>query len=186
MDPLGDWTKVGLVIYDSQVPIGRKTISLCGPQNLQHDWFSTCLFLYAGATPEYLAGQYILQGASSLLPVMALAPQEGEKVLDMCAAPGGKTTHIAALMNNTGVVYANEPNRNRTKAVVGNVHRMGITNTIISSIDGRRYPKVSRARRHVNRSIFTKIFGASLEKCFLKTCHISYYLLWFPNTTEAV
>ena len=47
-----------------------------------------------GATPEYLAGHYMLQGGSSLLPVMALAPHEGEKVLDMAAAPGGKTTYI--------------------------------------------------------------------------------------------
>ena len=48
----------------------------------------------SGATPEYLAGHYMLQGGSSLLPVMALAPQENEKILDMAAAPGGKTTYI--------------------------------------------------------------------------------------------
>ena len=52
------------------------------------------LLLFTGATPEYLAGHYMLQGASSFLPVMALAPQENEKVLDMCAAPGGKSTYI--------------------------------------------------------------------------------------------
>jgi len=52
------------------------------------------LFLILGATPEYLAGHYMLQGASSMLPVMALAPQEKERILDMCAAPGGKTTYI--------------------------------------------------------------------------------------------
>ena len=68
LDPVGKWSKVGLVIYSSQVPVG--------------------------ATPEYLAGHYLIQGAASFLPVMALAPQENERVLDMCAAPGGKTTHI--------------------------------------------------------------------------------------------
>lgn len=49
---------------------------------------------FLGATPEYLAGHYMLQGGSSFLPVMALAPQENERILDMAAAPGGKTTYI--------------------------------------------------------------------------------------------
>lgn len=53
---------------------------------------------HTGATPEYLAGQYMLQGASSFLPVMALSPQEGESVLDMSAAPGGKTTYLGEHM----------------------------------------------------------------------------------------
>ena len=48
-----------------------------------------------GATPEYLCGHYMLQSASSLLPVMALAPQMNERILDMAAAPGGKTTYLA-------------------------------------------------------------------------------------------
>jgi 25S rRNA (cytosine2870-C5)-methyltransferase len=72
VDPLDKWTKVGLVIYNSQVPIG--------------------------ATPEYLSGHYMLQGASSFLPVMALAPQPNERVLDMCAAPGGKASYIGKSM----------------------------------------------------------------------------------------
>ena len=54
---------------------------------------------------------------------MALAPQPGERVLDMASAPGGKTTHIAAIMNNTGMILANDANKDRCKAVVGNVHR---------------------------------------------------------------
>jgi len=116
LDPVGKWSKVGLVVYSATVPLG--------------------------ATPEYLAGHYILQGASSLLPIMALAPQEGERILDMASAPGGKTTHIAAVMKNTGMVLANDANRDRCKAVVGNCHRLGITNTVVCSHDGRMLPKV--------------------------------------------
>lgn len=116
LDPVGKWTKVGLVVYSSQVPIG--------------------------ATPEYFAGHYMIQGASSLLPVMALAPQEGERILDMCAAPGGKTTHIASLMKNTGILFANDHSSDRIKAVVGNIHRMGIVNTVISCTDGRNLSKI--------------------------------------------
>ncbi|KAL1791454.1 putative 28S rRNA (cytosine(4447)-C(5))-methyltransferase [Sigmodon hispidus] len=116
LDPLGKWSKSGLVVYDSSVPIG--------------------------ATPEYLAGHYMLQGASSMLPVMALAPQEHERILDMCCAPGGKTSYIAQLMKNTGVILANDANAERLKSVVGNLHRLGVTNTIVSHYDGRQFPKV--------------------------------------------
>lgn len=116
LDPIGKWSKVGLVIYDSSVPIG--------------------------ATPEYLAGHYMLQGASSMLPVMALAPQEKERILDMCAAPGGKTTYIASLLKNTGLVVANDAKRERTKALVANIHRLGISNTLVCNYDGRAFPKV--------------------------------------------
>ena len=104
LDPLADWTKVGLVIFQSQVPIG--------------------------ATPEYLAGHYVIQGASSMLPVIALAPKSDEKILDLCAAPGMKTSYIAQLMKNTGTLVANDANPNRCKAVVGNLHRSGVINTV--------------------------------------------------------
>uniref|UniRef100_A0A8C5SAV7 NOP2 nucleolar protein n=1 Tax=Laticauda laticaudata TaxID=8630 RepID=A0A8C5SAV7_LATLA len=116
LDPLGKWSKTGLVVYDSSVPIG--------------------------ATPEYLAGHYMLQGASSLLPIMALAPQENERILDMCCAPGGKTSYIAQLMKNTGVILANDSNAERLHSVVGNLHRLGVTNTVVSHCDGRQFPKV--------------------------------------------
>lgn len=116
LQPIGAWTKVGLQIFDSQVPIG--------------------------ATPEYLAGQYILQAASSFLPVMALDPQENERVLDMAAAPGGKTTYISALMKNTGCVFANDANKARTKSLIANIQRLGCKNTIVCNYDAREFPKV--------------------------------------------
>lgn len=116
LQPIGSWTKVGLQIFDSQVPIG--------------------------ATPEYLAGQYILQAASSFLPVMALDPQENERILDMAAAPGGKTTYISALMKNTGCIFANDANKARTKSLIANIHRLGCKNTIVCNYDAREFPKV--------------------------------------------
>lgn len=116
LQPIGKWTKVGLQIFDSQVPIG--------------------------ATPEYLAGQYILQAASSFLPVMALEPQENERILDMAAAPGGKTTYISALMKNTGCIFANDANKARTKSLVANIQRLGCKNTIVCNYDAREFPKV--------------------------------------------
>ncbi|TVY81034.1 25S rRNA (cytosine(2870)-C(5))-methyltransferase [Lachnellula suecica] len=116
LEPVGKWSKIGLQVFESAVPLG--------------------------ATPEYLAGHYILQAASSFLPVMALAPQEHERVLDMASAPGGKTTHIAALMKNTGCIFANDSNKSRAKGLIGNIHRLGAKNTIVCNYDAREFPKV--------------------------------------------
>ncbi|KAK5828261.1 Nop16-like protein NOP2 [Linnemannia elongata] len=116
LDPVGKWSKVGLQVFDSPVPIG--------------------------ATPEYLAGHYMLQAASSFLPVMALAPQEHERVLDMASAPGGKSTYIAALLKNTGMVFANDANKDRTKSLVANIHRLGVKNAVVCNYDGREFPGV--------------------------------------------
>lgn len=116
LEPVGKWSKIGLQVFESAVPLG--------------------------ATPEYLAGHYILQAASSFLPVMALAPQEHERVLDMASAPGGKTTHIAALMKNTGCIFANDSDKQRAKGLIGNIHRLGAKNTIVCNYDAREFPKV--------------------------------------------
>jgi 25S rRNA (cytosine2870-C5)-methyltransferase len=116
VDPIDNWSKVGLVVYDSQVPVG--------------------------ATPEYLAGQYMIQSASSFLPVVALAPRENEKIVDMAAAPGGKATYIGALMKNTGILVANDLKRERIKSLVANIHRLGVRNSIVCNYDGCELPKI--------------------------------------------
>jgi 25S rRNA (cytosine2870-C5)-methyltransferase len=117
LEPVGRWSKVGLQVFESTVPLG--------------------------ATPEYLAGHYLIQAASSFLPVMALAPQPDERILDMAAAPGGKTTHMSALMRNTGAIFANDADRQRARGLIGNVHRLGCKNTIVSSLDAKKaFPKI--------------------------------------------
>lgn len=85
---------------------------------------------------------YIISGASSMLPVMALAPQENERILDMCSAPGGKSSHIASIMKNTGVLFANDANADRIKAVVGNFHRLGVVNAVVSCEDGCKFGSI--------------------------------------------
>ena len=84
----------------------------------------------------------MLQAASSFLPVIALSPQPHERVLDMSSAPGGKTTHIAALLQNTGVVFANDASKSRVKSLTANVHRLGCKNVVVCSYDGREFPRV--------------------------------------------
>lgn len=73
---------------------------------------------------------------------MALAPQENERVLDLCSAPGGKSSHIAAIMKNTGVLFSNDANKDRIKAVVGNFHRLGVMNAVVCCEDGTKFKSI--------------------------------------------
>eukprot|EP00594_Rhizosolenia_setigera_P007894 CAMPEP_0178969416 /NCGR_PEP_ID=MMETSP0789-20121207/18850_1 /TAXON_ID=3005 /ORGANISM="Rhizosolenia setigera, Strain CCMP 1694" /LENGTH=816 /DNA_ID=CAMNT_0020655559 /DNA_START=29 /DNA_END=2479 /DNA_ORIENTATION=+ len=116
LDPLADWSKVGLKIYESPVPLG--------------------------ATPEYLAGHYMLQSAASMCPVLALDPPPKSKVLDISSAPGGKTSYISQLMKNTGMILANDLRPDRQKATIGNMHRLGCRNVIVACHDGRKLGKL--------------------------------------------
>lgn len=113
-----DWSKVAIKVTESSIPIG--------------------------ATPEYLSGHYMLQSAASMNPVLALAPQPNERVLDMSAAPGGKTSYIAQMMKNSGLIIANDLKPQRQKATVANLHRLGVKNSVVCCYDGRTIPKIMK------------------------------------------
>lgn len=88
-----------------------------------------------GATPEYLQGYYYMQEKASQYAALLLDPKEGDLVLDMCAAPGSKTTQLSQLMNNKGVIIALDIKTQRLNALKNNLQRMGCINVIAYNKD---------------------------------------------------
>ncbi|MFV1948673.1 MAG: RsmB/NOP family class I SAM-dependent RNA methyltransferase [Anaerolineales bacterium] len=81
----------------------------------------------------HAAGLYYLQEPSAMVPVIILDPQPGEKILDLCAAPGGKTTQILSEMKNQGWLLANDPNPKRVQALKRNMERWGSRNSGVTN-----------------------------------------------------
>lgn len=81
----------------------------------------------------HAAGAYYLQDPSAMAVAELAAPRPGERVLDLCAAPGGKATHLSALMQDSGLLVANEVHPARVKILAENLERWGCKNTIITS-----------------------------------------------------
>lgn len=86
-----------------------------------------------GKHPYHQAGLYYVQEPSAMFVGEVVDAKPGEKVLDLCAAPGGKTTHIAAKMNGRGLLIANDVNAKRVRALSENIERLGITNAIVTN-----------------------------------------------------
>ena len=84
-----------------------------------------------GRHPYHEAGVYYIQEASAMLPAKLLEAQPGERILDLCAAPGGKSTRIGADMAGEGVLICNEIHPVRAKSLSENIERMGIVNAIV-------------------------------------------------------
>lgn len=105
--------------------------------------------LRLGSAAEHLSGLFYIQEASSMLPVSALfaGRETPRRVLDVAAAPGSKTTQIAALMGNQGGIVANEYSASRVKVLHANISRCGVKNTALTHFDGR-------------------VFGAALPESF--------------------
>ena len=101
-----------------------------------------------GATAEYLLGLYSIQEAAAQIPATMFSGLRGKKVLDACAAPGGKTVQLADFMGNTGVLVALDVKKRRLAALSNHLERCHVSNTVVYSMDARR---VSRLKLKFDR-----------------------------------
>jgi len=95
-----------------------------------------------GAGIAHAAGAFYLQDASAMAPVAALDPRPGERVLDLCAAPGGKSGQIAARLNGRGFLLSNEIEFSRARILLGNLERLGVTNAFVTSAPAEALARV--------------------------------------------
>ncbi len=131
-----------------------------------------------GKHPYHQAGLYYLQDPSAMSAATLLEPQPGERVLDLAAAPGGKTTHLAALMQGSGLLVANEIKEKRLGHLIVNVERWGAGNVIISNETPERladhfgayFDRVLVDAPCSGEGMFRKDLGARLD--------------WSPNMVE--
>lgn len=98
--------------------------------------------LTPGRHPYQLAGAYYLQDPAATAVAEALAPQPGDLVLDLAAAPGGKSTHLAALLDGAGWLVANDVHPQRAQALVGNLERCGVANATVTNEPAERLAQV--------------------------------------------
>lgn len=85
-----------------------------------------------GKHPHHAAGLYYLQDPGAMAVGALVAPRPGERVLDLAAAPGGKATHLAALMRDEGLLVANDVHAGRARELAGNLERMGVRNAVVT------------------------------------------------------
>lgn len=96
-----------------------------------------------GKLPEYEKGLFYIQSLASMLPVIVLDPQPGEKILDMCAAPGSKTTQIAALTGNKAEITAGEDDYTRAKKLESVLEQFHVKNVDLKITDGRKHGRLT-------------------------------------------
>ncbi len=115
----------------------------------QRKWNKNFIKTYSnpGKTLEHWLGHYYIQESVSGIPTLALNPKPNEKILDLCAAPGSKTTQISAKMNNTGTILANDVRQNRIRSLLSNIYRIGSTNVQVTQKDGRNLKETPKFNR---------------------------------------
>ena len=99
------------------------------------DGLATAAAFRAGSDPLHHAGAYYVQEPSAMSAVTVLAPCRGERVLDVCAAPGGKSTQIAATLQGEGLLWCNEYVPSRARILAQNLERCGVRNAVVSAGD---------------------------------------------------
>jgi NOL1/NOP2/sun family putative RNA methylase len=95
--------------------------------------------IHIGNRLEHFLGLVYSQEAASMIPPLVLEPQPYEKILDLAAAPGSKTTQMASMMNNTGLIVANDSNRKRLQSLITNIDRYGTLNVVVTNKRGERF-----------------------------------------------
>ncbi len=95
-----------------------------------------------GKTVEFTLGKYYIQSLSSMIPALVLAPSENDIVLDLCAAPGSKSTQISELMNNKGTLYTNEISVQRLRSLVHNLDKINALNVGVIQYKGELLSKI--------------------------------------------
>ena len=110
------WCKEGFYIKKTSIPIGK--------------------------LKEHFLGYFYVQEPSSMIPPLILNPKKKDLVLDLAAAPGSKTTQLAALMKNQGIIIANDIKWERIKALSVNLQRLGAVNTLITIYPGHKFPEI--------------------------------------------
>jgi 16S rRNA C967 or C1407 C5-methylase (RsmB/RsmF family)/NOL1/NOP2/fmu family ribosome biogenesis protein len=93
--------------------------------------------LYPGRLPLYLSGLYYIQEPSAMYPVSISGIKSGDKVLDLCASPGGKSIQAAGLLQNRGILVCNDANPSRISSLIKNIELFGVTNSVIFNKDAK-------------------------------------------------
>lgn len=152
----------------------------------QVPWCKEAFFIHhkegrrdAGNTIEHQLGYYYIQEAASLIPPLALEPKPGEKVLDMAASPGSKTSQMAQMMQNKGLIIANDTSGLRMAPLAANLGRLGIVNTVITLMKGQQF---SRWKNYFDKVLIdAPCSGTGTIRKSVKTITI-----WNPNMLKKI
>jgi len=118
----------------------EKGIDLMPSSKINKYLFNAPSLKSPGNLLEYLVGYVHPQALTSCLASVALSPDPSSYVLDMCASPGGKTSHLAQIMNNSGLIVANELYRTRHIPLAHTLLRLGVLNVVLTSYQAQEFP----------------------------------------------